>query len=76
MLQLTQLLRTRTAENKEGTLEGKLSSPCEANPKEVSSSHSGREDVSGEHQPGPGEFRTLRRLTRSFGPSSSKHGTS
>src|SRR5215207_7473391 len=36
--------------------EERSSSPCEANPKEDSCSHSGGEDVSGDHRPGPGAF--------------------
>jgi hypothetical protein len=36
---------------KKDTLEEKSSSPCEANPKEDSCSHSGGEDVTGEHLP-------------------------
>jgi Zinc-binding dehydrogenase len=42
------------------TLEGKSSSSCEANLKEHPYSPSGGEHISGDHQPCPGEFCTLR----------------
>ena len=42
---------------KKDTLEEKSSSACETSPKEDSCSHSGGEEVTGEHRSGRGEFR-------------------
>ena len=49
-------------------LREKSLSACEANPKEYSCSHSGGEDVTGDHRLGPGVFRveTPYLLVRTF----------